>query len=515
MEPNLGLVLDPGLDIPLYQQLFDCIAERIRTGAFPPGFRLPPTRLLANELGAHRNTVVRAYSELEQSGFLTSTVGRGTFVRENAKACFTSRAVSLVAPPSTEEVAMPWPTLLSERARAEMVSRFTRGARLAGTSQLINLTHMQPGHDLIPHGLFRRCLEHVLRTMGPRALGYTRNQGVLRLRERIAEDLARQGVPARAEDVVITSGSQQALDILARALVDRDDVVLAQEATYAGAIQVFAAAGARLVGVSSDREGPEITRLRNFDRAKAFYLMPNHCNPTGACMSAERRKALVKWSRQTATPLIEDDYAADLDLDGELSLPSLRALDGDVIYLSTFSKKLIPGLRIGFLLCPSGLTGHLAAIKDSVDLGTSALLQHALAEFMERGYLIAHLERVRSEYRTRRDAAVEALRRHLPSEVKFRVPHRGATIWLELPEGLDPEAVFDEAQRRGVLVSPGTIYQADPSSHVGARGVRIVYGSEALPRVVEGIKRLASAIEALASRRSRVRGEPVDTLGVI
>ncbi|MDQ3034653.1 MAG: PLP-dependent aminotransferase family protein [Myxococcota bacterium] len=511
MQRTLGLVLDPAEDVPLYQQLFDRIAERIRSGAFPAGFRLPPSRKLAIELGTHRNTVVRAYSELERSGFLSSTVGRGTFVRAQPIA-----AVPSVAPAaaSGREGAMPWGSLVSARARAEPFTRFHRITRSAGRGELINLTRMQPGPDLVPDELFRRCLEHVMRTVGPRALGYAPHEGVPRLRERIAADLVRQGVPARPDDVLVTSGSQQAIDVIARGLVDDGDVVLAQESTYTGAIQIFAAAGGRLCGVPSDAQGPDMAWLRNLGRAKAIYLMPNHCNPTGACISAERRGEIVAWSRETGTPIVEDDYAADLELEDVAAPPAMRALDGDVIYVGTFSKKLIPALRIGFLLCPPSLAPQLVALKHATDLGTSGLLQHALAEFLERGYLAAHLNRVRAEYRARRDALVTALRKELPRSVRFDVPARGTTLWLELPEDLEPEAVFEEARRRGVLVSPGTLHRVDRTT-IGARsGVRLVFCYEPTARLVEGAKRLGQAFDALAARKPR-RGAIGETFGIV
>lgn len=522
MTRSLGLVLDPAADVPLYQQLFDRIAERIRTGAFPAGFRLPPTRKLAGELGTHRNTVVRAYTELERSGFLSSTVGRGTFVRSLPTAPAGAPAAPSAPPPrdtlpppsAPREGAMPWGSLISSRARAEPFARVQRIARMAGRGELVNLTRMQPGPELVPDELFRRCLEHVMRTVGARALGYAPHEGVPRLRERIAEDLVRQGVPARPDDVLVTSGSQQAIDVVARGLVDPGDVVLAQEATYTGAIQIFAAAGARTCGVPSDARGPDPAWLRNVGRAKALYLMPSHCNPTGTCIDAARREQLITWSRETGTPIVEDDYAADLELEGGAPPPAMRALDGDVLYVSTFSKKLIPALRVGFLLCPPSLASQLVALKHATDLGSSALMQHALAEFLERGYLGAHLNRIRAEYRARRDALVAALRAHLPRSIRFDVPPRGTTLWLELPDDLDSEAVFEEAKRRGVLVSPGSLYRVDRALP-SRGGVRLVFCYEPAPRLVEGAKRLGAAIESLATSRRARRGTAGEPLGVV
>jgi DNA-binding transcriptional MocR family regulator len=233
----------------------------------------------------------------------------------------------------------------------------------------------------------------VLRTVGPRALGYGAREGLPRLREAVAADLARQGVPAGADDLVITSGSQQALDLVVRALANPGEPVLVEEATYTGALNVIAAAGARAIGVPSDEQGPSLDALERLGRsgAKALYLMPNCHNPTGGTISAARREALVSWSHRAGVPIIEDDYVADLEISGVPAPAPMRSLDGDVIYIGTFSKRLIPALRTGFVVCPAPLRPRLVALKYAVDLGNSDLVQHALAEFLERGYLIAHL----------------------------------------------------------------------------------------------------------------------------
>lgn len=492
---SLGIRLDAASETPLYQQLFDQIVERARTGAFPGGFRLPPTRTLATELGTHRNTIVRAYAELELAGFVSSTVGRGTYVKPSIAQPAPAARVDEAPMPASS---FPWASLVAERAKSEPLERFRRIGRQVARGEFVNLTRMQPSPDLIPDDLFRRCLDHVMKTHGPRAMGYAPDEGVPRLRERIAEDLVRQGVPARAEDVLITTGSQQALDVVARALVDPGDTILAQEMTYPGALRIFAAAGARVESVAADREGPVVSSLGgNRGRAKGFYVQTNHCNPTGTCIGAERRRELVRFSREQGIPLIEDDYAADLELDGVPPPPALRALDGEVIYVGTFSKKLIPALRVGFVLSPPSLREHLVALKHTTDLGTSTLLQHALAEFLERGYLVPHLGRARAAYRARRDVLVATLEKHLPKAIQYDVPSRGVTLWLRLPRELGPEAVFEEARRRGVLVSPGVLYGVDGTS----TGVRLTFCFEDEARLVEGGKRLGQAIDALLTKK--------------
>jgi GntR family transcriptional regulator/MocR family aminotransferase len=499
MDQSLGIHLDAAADEPIYKQLFDQIAGRIRSGAFPDGFRLPPTRALADEVGTHRNTVVRAYEDLEAAGFVTSTVGRGTFVAP-------ARPVMTAPAAAASPAAMPWSSIVSRAAEAEPIGRHDRLARAVLTGEMINLTRMQPPPELIPDELFRRCLDHVLRKHRAKALAYAPRDGLPRLREAIAADLARMGVPAAADRIIVTTGSQQALDLIARALIDPGDSFLVETCTYPGALHLLSAAGGRLVGVPPDDEGPELAALERLGtsgaRPKGFYLMPNCNNPTGRTVSLARREQLVAWSHRTGIPIIEDDFDADLELDGRPPPAALRALDGEVVHLGTYSKKLIPALRVGYVVCPPGLMPRLAALRHTFDLGTSIVLQHALAEFLDRGYLAAHLNKTIPAYRARRDALVDGLARHLPKGVTFRRPERGLTLWIPLGDDVSPEALYDEAQRRGVLVSPGTLYRIDALSSE-ARGVRLTFCSENPARLAEGAKRLGQAYAALLTARRK------------
>ena len=497
----------PAADTPLYQQLFDQIVDRIRSGAWPAGFRLPATRALAKSLGTHRNTVVRAYEELVAAGYLDSVVGRGTFVAERSAPVVQLHAVE-------ERAELPWASLMSQACDTEPLGRLDRFRRDAMPSHAINLTRMQPSPELLPHAPLRRCIDHVMRTMGSRALGYAPREGVSALREQIATHLQRSGVPARVDDIVVTTGSQQAIDIIARALIDKGDRFLVDGTTYTGALNLLAVAGAHVLGVPADGDGPDMGWLRRLSRGevKGLYLMPNCHNPTGTTISAERRRALIAWSHEVGVPIIEDDYGADLDLDEEPAPPYLRGIDPEVTYISTFSKKLIPALRVGFIVAPPAMRERYAALKHAMDLGTSALLQYALAEFLERGYLRAHYNHVLPEYRRRRDALHKALTKHLPEDVRWDLPPRGVVIWLRLPAELDPEDVYDAARRAGVIVTPGTLHAV---SGRGDGGVRMTYCHEPVERLIEGAKRLGKAIcQLMEQPRRHVRAASPVIYGV-
>jgi DNA-binding transcriptional MocR family regulator len=501
---STGITVDPASGEPLYKQIFDQVVARIQSRAFPPGHRLPPTRSLAGELETHRNTVVRAYADLETAGFVTSTVGRGTFIAPQPE--------PKTPAPARPSGAMPWASLMSNVADAEPLRRADRFGRVPTGRDVVNLTRMQPSPDLIPSDLLRRCADHVLRTEGAKALAYAPPEGLPRLRALVAQDLALSGVPVTADDLVITTGSQQGIDLVARALVNPGDVFLVDPMTYPGAINVLTLAGARLVPIPSDAEGPDMLALSRYRGAgaKGLYLMPNCKNPTGECVSAARRRALVAWSRETGIPILEDDYGADLSLSSAPAPPALRALDGDVLHLGTFSKKLAPALRVGFLVAPPPVRRSIIAIKRAMDLGTSVVLQQVLAEFLERGYLRAHLNRILPEYRARRDALDGALREHAPPSVKWTTPDRGVVLWLSLPRSLDPEVTFDEACKRGVLVSPSTVFGVDARP---APGIRLVFCAEPPKRLAEGGKRVGETLRALLKQRGREGfGPAIDTV---
>jgi len=504
MVPSVGIRLDPSnKKQPLHRQLFDEVVARIQSHAFPPGYKLPATRTLAEELGMHRNTVARAYAELEVAGFVSSTVGRGTFVEASAvERPNGSREVDTA--PVRTGLEISWPALLSRAARSDALGRADRqGRRSDHKAAAINLSRMQPGDQLIPEPLLRRCFTHVLAGHGLGALSYAPAEGTPRLREQIARDLVERGVPVRTEEVIVTSGSQQGLDLVARALLDPGDTLLVEPTTYAGAIDLFTLAGARLTPVPMDAEGPDPGALERLVRpeVKGLYLMPNAHNPTGRTLGAERRRALVAWSRATGIPIIEDDYAAGIVLDESESVPHLRALDGDVIHVSTFSKRLAPALRVGYVVAPVALRPVLMGMKRIVDLGTSAMMQHALAEFMDRGYLRAHSSRMRQIYRAQRDTLSRALAKFLPDSLAWHLPSHGVVLWVRLPDGVDPERVSAEAQRQGVLVGPSPLFAVGPRPEPA---LRLIFSAEPEDRLIEGARRLGKAVKQVLSERTLV-----------
>lgn len=477
--PIPGLVIDTGSDIPLFRQIADQIRRAVEDQRLPPGFRLPPTRQLALDLGVNRNTVVAAFDLLIQEGLISSHTGRGSFVNP-----------PLAFPPVSPETGAgdSWFTAFSRGVEGSGVGNLLAAYRLATAGDGISFAGSYPAGDLMPVDPFRRALASALRRRGAEVLSYGPLAGFGSLRAAIAAGMRRFGAAAGAEEILITSGSQQALELAFRALVDPGDPVILEDPTYTGALSALNSLGARLVGVPADEEGirPDLlARALDRHRPRALYLQPAFHNPTTRVMPEARRREVLALAVRAGCAIIEDDWAADLRLEGH-ELPPLYVMDGGrhVIYISTFSKKLMPGLRIGWAAAPRPVVDRLVALKQIEDLGTSPLLQAGLDQFLRDGGLEDHLRRVRRAYRERRDALHEALVRAMPPGTHWHPPQGGLFFWIRLPAGLDSSELAGAARRRGVLFSPGEVFQAESG---GRDCLRLTFAALAPEAIARGI----------------------------
>lgn len=381
----------------------------------------------------------------------------------------------------------------------------------------ISFASVFPDPVLFPIEPFRRALDDVMRRDGHRVLGYGPPAGYPPLRELISSQLAARGIKAPADQVVITSGSQQGIDLVARALLEPGDAVLAENPTYTGAVQVFHSYGAELGGVPVDREGISMAHLERAlarRRPKLLYLMPNFQNPTSQTMTLARRRALVRLASERQLPILEDDFGGDLRFEGP-DIPALKALKGgeEVIYLSTFAKKLLPGLRVGWIAAPAELVDRLIRLKKITDYGTSLLLQAAVHEFCLRGDMDRHLARVIQQYRLRRDAMLSAMKRCFPSETSWSRPAGGLVIWVTLPDGVNADDVTAAAAQRGVLVGSGDLFHVDGGA---GHNLRLTFAQAAPKEIHRGIRILGDVIRlAIRERRPSTRPGVEESLPLI
>jgi GntR family transcriptional regulator/MocR family aminotransferase len=490
----MHLPIDRQLDIPLYRQIETYLRQSILSGSLPPDTRLPATRQLAADLGLNRITVEAAYGELEADGLISSRVGSGTYVLP-----------SYSLPPAGENgPGAPWPLW-----QQDMLARSSSFKETLPDEMLKAAQHPDPisfasgaGDPLLfPVDDFRKVIQAVMRRDGLAALEYGERNGYAPLRATIAQVLNSQGLRVRPENILITAGSQQALALTSQLLLQPGDVVLTESPTYGGALDLFRTLRLRVVGLSIDEFGMQVEKLEPLlqkHHPKLIYTIPNFHNPSGACLSGQRRRQLMALADRYNVAILEDDFVGDLRYEGHAQ-PALKALDpgGQVIYVSTFSKMLMPGLRVGFLAAEGPVYDGLVSCKRVTDLATSNIVQRALEAYVTIGRYQAHLRRSCQLYRRRRDAMLSAIRRHLPAGMSVTEPQGGLFIWARLPGGLSSENLLPVACEEGVAFAPGGSFF--PAGQEGEDCLRLNFATQP-PEVIEaGIQRLAKAMQRLAA----------------
>lgn len=401
-----------------------------------------------------------------------------------------------------------WSALYAGRLEWMTTSAIREILKVAQSTDVISMAGGWPEADLFPVEQLVDVAAHVMTHMPREALQYGLTEGLTPLRETLADYVTEGGTPASVENIAITSGSQQALDLVGRILLDEGDAVLVEAPTFLGALQSFRAYGARFVPVPLDDDGIRVDgveRALRAERPKFMYILPNFQNPTGVSLSLERRRRLVELAGEYGVPILEDDPYGQLRFEGH-PLPSLLELDaarypenaaagsyvkGNVVHLGTFSKTLAPGLRVAWAVCPPEVARQLAMAKQGSDLHTNAIAQAMAYEFMRRGWLPAQVERIRRTYLARRNAMVEALEEYLPEGVSFTRPQGGLFLWITLPEGMDAVALLPAAARRKVAFVPGAPFFVDGT---GRNTLRVTFASVPPEVIREGIRRLAETI---------------------
>jgi GntR family transcriptional regulator / MocR family aminotransferase len=354
----MRIPLDHQTEVPLYRQIESYLRKAILAGSLAPETRLPASRKLAADLGVNRVTVESAYECLEADGLLTSRVGSGTYVL--------APETVIVPPPNGGDVT--WPLWQQSLPKAPVDEKH----RAAAHPDLISFAGGVSDARLYPAEEFRRVLQAVMRRDGISALDYGERSGYAPLRATIAHVLASQGLQARPESVLVTAGSQQAISLVAQMLLSAGDTIVVESPTYSGALDLFRALGFKAVGVPVDEQGMQVDlleRLLQQHHPRLIYTIPNFHNPTGTCLIGARRRQLIALADRYNVPILEDDFVGDLRYDGRTQ-PALKALDpgGRVIYVSTFSKMLMPGLRVGFLLADGPVYDSLVRFKRVNDL---------------------------------------------------------------------------------------------------------------------------------------------------
>lgn len=471
-----AIAVDPSSATPLTRQIYEAWRDGILSGRFAGGARVPSTRELARALAVSRSTVTQAYEQLTAEGYLEATQGAGTFVcRELPEALLRAR------PAAKARAAAPAAIRLS-RLGARLVEDFVYPPTPPG---FICFSRWGPDLEQFPFALWRRLLGRHLR-QAPRALfDYTRDtQGFEPLRREIAAYATRsRAADCTPEQVIVVNGSQQALDLCARLLLEPGDEVAFENPGYLGTRRVLEACGAKLRPTGVDAEGIRVGDLGG--NARLVYVTPSHQFPTGVSMSLARRLALLEWARQHRAVIIEDDYDSEYRYRGP-PLPSLQGLANDVpvIYCGTFSKVMFPGLRIGYVIAPPPLVPVFTRAKWLGDRHTPALEQAALVDFLREGHLERHVRRMRRLYGQRREVLVDALRHHFGEAVEILGDPAGMHVLVRFAD----DGIAERARRNKVqLVGSGAYYLTRPPRNEFALG----FSALGERTIREGVRRLA------------------------
>ncbi len=470
--------LDKHSEEPIYQQLIRYFQMQIASGRLQQGTRLPPSRDLARQLGIGRISVVSAYNELQAKGLISAHPGRGTFV---------------TGPESTRKQ-------LKQRAQQEPQSvphqDIREIMRLADKPGVIAFNSGTPSEDFLPLESFRWAIDIVMQRDGVSAISYEDPGGYMPLREVTRDYVTSQGIHCRAEDILITGGAQQAIDLVIQSILSPGDLLLTANPTYLGVLDIAHARRVVPLGIPTDEDGVILSYLEDVlieNQARLLYVNPTYTNPTGGVMSIHRRRQLLRLAQEYDLLILEDAVYHELHFH-ETAPPPLKALDehGNVLHASGYSKILLPGTRIGYLIADkSSVRDRIAQVKQAADICTPSFNQRIVHTYIKGGRLPGHLDRVRHILRDRAQAATAAARQYLPKGSRWEIPEGGLYLWVELPrKGPTAAELYMTAIEHGVSYAIGNLFYTNGE---GERFIRVNFGAQPADKIYEGFRRLSKA----------------------
>jgi len=483
----IGLHISASHDAPLYVQLANCLAAKIKDSTLPRGTKLPPERELAKMLKVSRTTTLSSYRLLEERGLIQSKMGSGTYVNDSTK--------------PTVDGSMAWEQLFSPQYKSPMASLLRTLIATPTAEETISLAAGMPDPSFYPLDLIELAFTKRKDTFTHTDYGYIATEGYFPLRQAIAKWQSQFGSQATPDQILIVSGSQQGLYLTVKAFIEQQDYVIVESPTYLGAIQALEAAGARILTLP-DSDHLDLELLEDYlirYRPKLMYTIPTFQNPTGRVMSLDDRQALIELAARYRLVIIEDDPYSLLYYE-KPAPPSLKSLDtyGGVIYIGTFSKTLLPGLRTGWVTAAQPVINRLAQEKQHVDLHSNNLAQFILLVCIEENILADHLTKVRSEYKKRRDAMVHALRRYCKETIDFSVPAGGFYIWCKIKHPLSVTELMHRAAVSRVAFVPGIAFYTN-GTH--SNEIRLCFATHNEELLKEGIRRIGQLLMTLSTNK--------------
>jgi GntR family transcriptional regulator / MocR family aminotransferase len=489
------ITLDEKSDAPLYRQIYEVIRRSILSGGLHLGRQLPASRLLAKQIGVSRMTVVNAYEQLLAEGYLEGRSGAGTFVAAHLPEEFLQ--ASGFERPERQEKPLTRKVILSEYG-SKLAQNSKTILRHHGATALVPFQHGVAAIDEFPFGVWAKIAQKWQKRPPAPVLNYGNAVGFQPLRDAIAAHLAAaRGVRCTPEQIIITNGTQQALDLIGRIFLSRSDDVCLEDPGYIGVRDLFTATGVRIVPVPIDDEGFDLQKARKRSRkARLIYVTPSHQFPLGVTMSLARRLSLLEWARERDAFIIEDDYNSEYRYAGR-PLASLQGLDRDgrVIYLGTFSKTVFPALRLGYLVAPTDLIEVFAAARALTDLHSPSIEQAVLAEFIAERHFARHIRRMRALYEERQQILVEEAQKNLKGMLEVAPAEAGMHLIGWLPEGLSDREVSRRAAEADLNLAPVSAYCINQKLRGGLLLSYTAYNGK---HIRQGMKKLAQVLTEIA-----------------
>lgn len=388
-----------------------------------------------------------------------------------------------------------WEAVMSERSARMKSSVIRELLKLTMQPDMISFAGGLPAPELFPVREFKEACNYILEHHGPQALQYGPTEGYPPLKEFLAESMQKYSVPAVPGNILMTNGSQQALDLVGRLFINNGDKILTDAPTYLGAIQAWRAYKPQFITIPLDDDGMDPERVEKTlqqHRIKFMYVLPNFHNPAGTTISYERRRRLVELAAKYGAFIVEDDPYGELRFEGEDIAPLMSMHKENVIYLSTFSKTLSPGIRLGWIVAPERVIAPLVQAKQGADLQTGTFIQYVAHDIVGRGIIKRHVKRIRSVYKERRDVMLAAMEEYFPPGVTWTRPQGGLFLWVRMPEHVDSEELLKVAVEEKVAFVPGVAFYPDSKEGHNCMRLNFSYAKPEMSR--EGIRRLGQAM---------------------
>ncbi|MCF6460982.1 MocR-like pyridoxine biosynthesis transcription factor PdxR [Clostridium sp. Cult3] len=469
------MLIDKSLNTPLYIQLYNNIKDMIEKEQIEEGEKLPSIRSLAKKLEVNNITIVNAYNLLEQEGYVYSIKGSGTYVRR-----------------PNYNIDLPY----IEDGDIELMI----GGVLPISKDSINFATVSPTPEIFPITQFKQSLIEVLDRDKGNAFLYPEINGYEPFRESICNFLQENySMTVSKDQIQVISGGQQGIDIITKALISQGDTILVENPTYSGAIAAFQSRGAKIIGVPMEKGGMDLEILNRYIKRynpKFIYMMTNYQSPTTYCYSENKKRELIALSKKYDFYIIEDDFLTDLNYDEDKKLP-LKSMDhmDKVIYIKSFSKIFMPGVRIGFMIVPDRLFKDIVKAKHTTDISSSGFLQRAFDLYLRKGYWKNHMETIKEVYTDKYTTMVEQLERLKKYNISFVEPKGGLSIWAKLPEEMDAIDLYDECGENNVAIVPGKIFFINDSIY--SNYIRLSFGAISNEEIVNGVKIIENSIKKL------------------